>query len=284
MKRMSIAFPACQSEILNNITMDILKQSLAPVSSEAWEEIKSESKRFLTSHLSARKFVRVTGPKGWDYAASPGGRVIIPGNQDKEGVVYGINKVQPLIEPRISFSLNLWELDNLTRGARDIDLGPLEKAAISIAEFEEKTIYYGLSNASITGLKDCNKEGALTFPDQIEEILTVVSHGITSLMHASVGGPYALIVSPEKWQMISSHIKAYPLKLQLEKLLGGPVILSHFIKEAFLAPSDATELDLVLGQDISIGYQSHDEKEVHLFFTETFTFRINDQSTVIMIE
>lgn len=264
--------------------MDILKQSLAPISKEAWEEIKSEAKRVLNAHLSARKFVDVAGPKGWDYAAIPVGRLDIPAGQDKKGVNYGIRKVQPLVEPRISFSLNIWELDNLARGAKDIDLDPMESAAIKFAEFEEKTIYYGLKNASVTGLRDCNREVKLAFPEQIEDLLSVVSQGITTLMQASFGGPYALIVSPEKWQKISSHFKGYPLKLQLEKLLGGPVILSHFIKEAFLAPANAEELNLVLGHDISIGYESHNDKEVRLFFTESFTLHIHDPATIIMID
>ncbi len=263
--------------------MDILKQSLAPISQQAWEEIKSEAKRVLNAHLSARKFVDVDGPKGWDYAAVPVGRLDIPASQEK-GVIYGIRKVQPLVEPRINFSLSIWELDNLARGAKDIDLDPMEDAAVKLAEFEEKTIYYGLKNASITGLRDCNKEAKLAFPEQIENLLSVVSQGMTTLMQASIGGPYALIVSPEKWQKISSHFKGYPLKLQLEKLLGGPVILSHFIKEAFLAPANAEELSLVLGQDISIGYESHNDKEVRLFFTESFTLQIHDPATIIMID
>lgn len=264
--------------------MDILKQSLAPVSAEAWQEINSEAKRILSAHLSARKFIDIAGPKGWDYAAEPVGRLDIPGNQDKNGVIYGVNRVQPLVEPRIIFHLNLWELDNLARGAKDIDLDPLEQAAIKFAEFEEKTIYYGLKNASITGLKECNPEEKLVFPDEVEDLLSVVSQGITKLVNASISGPYALIASPEKWQKISSHFKGYPLKMQLEKLLGGPVILSHFIKESFLAPADASDLNLVLGQDISIGYESHNDKEVRLFFTESFTLQIHDPATIIMIE
>jgi uncharacterized linocin/CFP29 family protein len=264
--------------------MDILKQQLAPVSSEAWAEIKNEAKRFLAAHLSARRFVEVIGPKGWDYAAVPSGRLVIPENQENTGVVYGIHKVQPLIEPRITFALNIWELDNLTRGARDIDLAPMEQAAISLAEFEDKTIYYGLQEASVTGLKDCNTSQRLTFPEKIDDLLAVVSQGIAQLSVSSIDGPYTLIVSPAKWQKISSHFKGYPLKFPLEKLLGGPVILSHFIDEAFLVPANARELNLILGQDISIGYESHNEKEVRLYLTESFTFQIHDPATVIMIE
>lgn len=264
--------------------MDILKQQLAPVSSEAWEEIKKEAKRFLSQHLSARKFVEVEGPKGWDYAAVSSGRLVIPENQDKKDVVYGINKVQPLIEPRVIFSLNIWELDNLTRGARDINLDPMEEAAIKLAEFEDKTVYYGLAEASLAGLRECNTGEKLVFPEITDDLLSVVSLGITRLRDASFDGPYSLVVSPGKWQTISSHFKGYPLKTQLEKLLGGRVILSHFIKEAFLVPAHATELNLILGHDISIGYESHNATEVRLYFTESFTFRINDPSTVIMIE
>lgn len=264
--------------------MDILKQQLAPVSTEAWEEIKTNAKRFLSLHLSARKFVEVSGPRGWDYAAVPVGRLDIPKNQKSGGVIYGINKVQPLIEPRIIFSLDTWELDNLSRGAEDINLDAMEEAAKQLAEFEDRAIYYGLPKASLTGLKDCNVEGKLVFPEKIDDLLSVVSRGITALRDSSFGGPYTLIVSPEKWQKISSHFTGYPLKTQLERLLGGPVILSHFINEAFLAPANASELNLILGHDISIGYESHNAKEVRLFFTESFTFKINDPATVIMIE
>ncbi len=264
--------------------MDILKQQLAPITSEAWEEIKTQAKRVLSTHLSARKFVNVTGPKGWDYAAVPAGRLIIPDNQDTGGVVFGINKVQPLIEPRINFSLSIWELDNFTRGAEDIDLDSMENAAVKLAEFEEKTIYYGLQEASLTGLRDSNTKGKMSFPDNINDLLSVVSKGITNLLASSIKGPYVLMVSPEKWQKISSHFNGYPLLRQLEKLLNGPVILSHFIEEAFLAPAEATELNLVLGHDISIGYESHNEEEVRLFFTESFTLQINEPRTIIMIE
>lgn len=264
--------------------MDILKQSLAPVSAKAWQEIKSEAKRFLGTHLSARKFVEVVGPKGWDYAAVPAGKLEIPGNQNKDGVIYGISKVQPLVEPRISFQLNIWELDNLTRGAKDIDLDPMEEAALKFAEFEEKAIYYGIKNASITGLKECNQDNKLTFPDQVDNLLPVVSEGITRLAKKSISGPYALIVSPEKWKKISSQVKGYPLKVHLERIMGGPVILSHFIEEAFLAPADAEDLNLVLGQDISIGYESHNLKEVRFYFTESFTFQILDPDSIILLD
>jgi uncharacterized linocin/CFP29 family protein len=48
--------------------MDLFKRQLAPLSSEAWEEINERAKQVLKSYLSARKIVNVVGPKGWEYS------------------------------------------------------------------------------------------------------------------------------------------------------------------------------------------------------------------------
>ncbi|MFW5687761.1 MAG: family 1 encapsulin nanocompartment shell protein, partial [Bacteroidota bacterium] len=134
--------------------MDILRKSLAPISDKAWKEINETSKDVLTSVLSARKFVDVEGPKGWDFAALSTGRIDVPENQDG-ALEYGVHQVLPLVEVRIPFELNIWELDNVARGAEDIDLDSLEEAAREIAKFEENAIFEGFKAANIKGLKSC---------------------------------------------------------------------------------------------------------------------------------
>jgi len=109
--------------------MDILKQSFAPISKEAWEEIYDEAKNTLSATLSARKFVDVEGPKGLDTAAVSIGKLQIPAKQSKDNVQYGIHQLLPLVETRMPFSLNIWELDNLARGSKDVDLDNVHQAA-----------------------------------------------------------------------------------------------------------------------------------------------------------
>ncbi len=264
--------------------MNILKKELAPVSTEAWKQINSEAKRFLETYLVARKFLKVEDPKGWDYAALPEGRLDIPSGQKKDGVIYGIHKVQPLIEPRISFSLNIWELDNISRGSSDADFDPLAVAAKKLARFEEETIFYGLEKASIKGLSGININNSLNLPENITELPEVVSEGVTRLVQEAVNGPYTMVAGLPLWKKISAIANGYPLKKQIEKIIGGNIIPSLFITEAFLVPQNADELRLVLGQDISIGYESHTAKEVVLYLTESFTFKIDNPSSVIMIK
>ncbi len=257
---------------------------MAPVSNEAWHEINEEARRVLESFLVSRKFLNVEGPKGWGFASVPEGRLEIPSGQKKEGVIYGIHKVQPLVEPRISFKLNIWELDNISRGASDADLDPLTDAAKKLAEFEEKSIYYGLKNASMKGLADCGSDNHIKIPENIEDFTGVVSEGVSILMEKAVKGPYALVAGLPVWKKISAVSNCYPLRKQIEKIIDGPVIPNHFINEAFLVPQTTDELKLILGQDISIGYESHTDREVVLFLTESFILKTDNPDSVVIIK
>ena len=47
---------------------------------------------------------------------------------ENSDVKVGVFRVTPLSEARVRFSLNRWEMDNLNRGAKDIDLDALDAA------------------------------------------------------------------------------------------------------------------------------------------------------------
>lgn len=263
--------------------MDILRKSLAPVSQQAWAEINETAVEVLSSVLSARKFVDVEGPKGLDFAALSTGRIQVPANQ-KAAVKYGIHQVLPLVEARIPFELNVWELDNVARGAEDIDLGPMEDAARKIAQFEENAIYEGFKAGNIAGLKNCSDYDSIAFPENAEEIMGAISQALAKFKANAIGGPYTLVLNSEKWQLVNSFVRGYPLRKQLESLLGGSIILAPFVKDAYLVTERGGDFRLVVGQDLSIGYESHNNKTVQLYFTESFTFQVVDPAAVIVLK
>jgi uncharacterized linocin/CFP29 family protein len=267
--------------------MDMLKRSIAPISDEAWNEIDDQARRTLHALLSARKIVDVDGPKGWNYAGVPMGRLEIPaaGGQKKKGSIeYGIHRVQPLVETRSYFDLDVWELDNVVRGARDIDFSALEESARAAAQFEETAIYHGFAPSGIRGLEESSPYDPIKIGGGKEDLLESVSRGITQLLASSVEGPYGLVVSPALWQQLSGYVRGYPLRRHLEDLLGGPVVIGPFVDEAYLLSMRGGDTNLIIGQDLSIGYLSHDSRTVHLFFTESFTFQVLDPSVVVCLQ
>lgn len=264
--------------------MDILRKGLAPINDAAWEEINDTARDVMGNLLSARKFVDLDGPHGWNYPAVATGRLNIKKNQPNDQVRYGTFQVMPLVESRISFSLDLWELDNISRGAEDADLDALENAARKMAEFEEKSIYYGFKDAGMTGLKNASEHKPLSFPEQPEGILSVVARGIGEFTKASIDGPYNLVLGTEKWQELMSYVKGYPLFSHIERMMGGKIIISPNITEGFMVSSRGGDFKLTVGQDLSIGYESHNPKEVQLYLTETFTFRVIEPKAVILLQ
>ena len=263
--------------------MDILRKSLAPISEKAWEEINETAVDVLTSVLSARKFVDVEGPKGWDYAALSEGRLNVPANQ-KGDVKYGVNQVMPLVEGRLPFELNIWELDNIERGSEDAELDNLEEAARKIAQFEENIIYEGFKQANIAGLKGSSDFDKIPFPKNGNDILSAVTKGIAQMKQASIEGPYSLVLSTDKWQNVQNFVQGYPLTKRLENMLGGSIIMAPFVKDAYLVSERGGDFKLVIGQDMSIGFESHNNKTVQLYFTESFTFKIVEPKAVIVFE
>jgi uncharacterized linocin/CFP29 family protein len=261
--------------------MDLFKRELAPLSSEGWNEIDARAREILLSTLTARKIVNVQGPKGIDFTAVNEGRLQLC---DDGEVKAGYYQVRPLVEARVQFSLNRWEIDNLSRGAKDIDFDSLDKAVAELAKFEEQAIYKGYEKGNIQGLLQSSGHKTLPLGSSGEEILASVAKGVMTLRQSYATGPYTLAVGTPTWIALNKAITGIPLLERVERLLGGKVVHAMGLEGAILVPFDDPALELTIGQDFAIGYESHDTKEMRLFATESFTFRALDPKRIILFK
>ncbi len=264
--------------------MDILKRELSPIPAPAWAEIDAQARKAVTAHLSARRFVDLSGPHGWEFAALPLGRLEVPQEQKREAVRWGIHSVLRLVEARVSFELNRWELDNVVRGARDIDFSPLDAAAKEIAQFEEKLVYHGWPAADIVGLADAAAKNAVALDKSSPEaVLASLGHAMRRLQDAAVEGPYVLVAGPQFWNQIQS-MGTYPLENRITALTGGDVVILPGAEEAYLVSVRGGDLELVVGQDLAVGFEGATEEKVRLFFTESLTFRVINADAVVPLK
>ena len=262
--------------------MDMLKRHLAPISDAAWNLVDQQARKALAANLSARRIVDVSGPHGWDYAAVGTGRISVPEGQEKHEVRYGIHLVQPLVEARVSFELDLWELDNLVRGAQDVNLEALEEGARKIARFEEKALYEGFDEGCIRGLAKIGEAQTLDLAlGKGKDLLLGLSRGVRLLEGSSIEGPYALVGGEKLHDALEAHSEGYPMRKRMERLVGDKVVFSPFFDGALLVSLRGGDLELVLGQDLSLGFESAKEGKVRLFFAESFTFRVHEPRAVV---
>ena len=94
------------------------------------------------------------------------------------------------------------------------------------------------------------------------------------------------MVGPKLWSRMSAHFQGYPVKMQAENILGGQVLLSPYLSDAFeneayMISQRGGDFEIILGNDLAIGYERHDTEVVTLYFTSSFTFRILDAAGVI---
>jgi uncharacterized linocin/CFP29 family protein len=261
--------------------MNILRRELAPISPEGWGLIDAAAKEALQAKLSARKFVDIDGPHGFAHAAVGLGRLTVVAETGPKTLGYGIHQVLPLVETRIPFALPIWELDNLARGAKDVDLSPVLDASAAAADFEESAVFAGLEPAGIVGVQQAAKDSLLTMPLEPDAVIDAVSAAQTKLLKAGIVGAAHLVVSEAVGKYLARVTASGTLRAIVEKQIGASVIVSAFVTGALLVAARGGDLVLTLGQDFAVGYQGRDDTTVGLYLTESFTFRVVTPAAVV---
>lgn len=262
--------------------MDLLRRSLAPILPEAWQAIDDAARPVLEMNLAGRKLFDLEGPHGWTHAAINTGRLTLIDAQPVPDVHAGLRTVQPVVELRTPFRLPLMELDSVGRGSTNPDLDPVVRAAERIALAEERAIFKGWREAGITGVRETTPHapiavaGAASYAEAIIEAQEVL-RGI------GVGGPYALVLGPDSYEeLLAATEHGYPVVKQVGRtLVDGPIVRSPALEGALLVSVRGGDYQISVGQDLAIGYVTHDRDEVELYITESFTFRVLEPAAAV---
>jgi uncharacterized linocin/CFP29 family protein len=249
-----------------------LHRELAPVSDAAWASIEEEARRTFTVYVAGRRVADVQGPEGPALSAVGTGHL---GEVEApaEGVTGRLRQAQPLVELRAPFTLSRQAIDDVERGAQDPDWQPLKDAARKIAFAEDRAVFEGYPAAGIAGIRATTSNPALTLPADAHRYPDVVTQALASLRLAGVGGPYSLVLSADAYAAVSvTSDYGYPIREQLDKLVDGEILRAPAIDGAFLLSGRGGDYTLQIGQDLSIGYLSHNAASVELYFQESLTF------------
>ncbi|MFB7456815.1 family 1 encapsulin nanocompartment shell protein [Streptomyces sp. NPDC056188] len=261
--------------------MDNLHRELAPISAAAWADLEEEARRTFKRHVAARRVVDVPEPGGPESAGVGTGHlrtVAAPA----EGVEARVRRFQPLVELRVPFTVDRQQVDDVARGAKDADWQPVKDAARQIAFAEDRAVFEGYPSADIAGLRESSSNSAVTLPAETRQFPDVVSKALTELRLAGVGGPYALALSASAYTAVSETSDyGYPIIEHIGRVLDGDIVWAPAIDGAFLLSTRGGDFELRLGQDLSIGYLSHDDTSIRLYFQETLTFLVHTGEAVV---
>jgi uncharacterized linocin/CFP29 family protein len=254
--------------------MNNLHRELAPISEAAWAEIEGEATRTLKRYLAGRRVVDVPSPKGVAVPGVATGHLLTI-TPPAEGILASQREVKAFVELRVPFELSRQAIDDVERGSEDSDWQPVKDAAKKIAFAEDRVIFDGYREANIQGVREGTSNPAKPLPADVRDYPDVVAQALDRLWLVGVNGPYSVVLGADEYtELAETRDHGYPVLEHVKRIVDGDIIWAPAIAGAFVLTTRGGDFELNLGQDVSIGYLSHTDSAVRLYFQETFTFRV----------
>jgi uncharacterized linocin/CFP29 family protein len=255
--------------------MNHLLRSHAPVSDAGWKLLDQEARDRVAPALAARKLVDFSGPLGWEHSATNLGRISRVEAPAGEGISVQKRNVLPLIEVRADFELARAELRDADRGADDADLAALDTAAHQIAIAENVAVFHGLAKATV-GIADVSPHEQPKLGEAANAYPGKVAGAVEQLLCSGIAGPYGLALGRDQYRRVveTTEHGGYPLLDHLHKILEGPIVWAPGVNGAILLSIRGGDFKFECGQDLAIGYDSHDAEVVRLYLEESFSFHV----------
>jgi uncharacterized linocin/CFP29 family protein len=254
--------------------MNNLHRELAPISDAAWAQIEDETTRTLKRYLAGRRVVDVPTPGGIALPGIGTGH-LKPISAPADGILSKLREVKPLLELRVPFELLRETIDDVERGSEDADWQPAKDAAKKLAFAEDRAIFNGYHEANIQGIRECTSNLIEALPADVRNYPDAVAHALSQLRLVGVNGPYSVVLGADEYTALAeTRDHGYPVLEHVKRIVDGDLIWAPAIEGAFVVTTRGGDFELNIGQDISIGYLSHNDSAVQLYLQETFVFRV----------
>jgi uncharacterized linocin/CFP29 family protein len=255
--------------------MSHLLRTHAPISDAGWKELDEEARERLAPALAARRLVDFSGPHGWEFSATNLGRTTAVAAPPAEGVTGLQRQVLPVVELRADFEISRAELRDLDRGAADADLESLDRAARQIAIAENRAVFHGWEGV-VTGIATASPHDKVPLGDAADRYPRQVAGAVEQLLCEGIAGPYGVALGREQYRRVveTTEHGGYPLLDHLRKIVEGPFVWAPGVEGGVVVSLRGGDFVFESGQDLSIGYDSHDADVVRLYLEESFSFRV----------
>jgi uncharacterized linocin/CFP29 family protein len=145
-------------------------------------------------------------------------------------------------------------------------------------------MFEGYAGADIEGIREGTSNAPLALPSDIDDYPEAIAEAAARLRLAGVNGPYRLVLGGKTYKDVSGAADdGYPLVRTIRHLVDGEIVWAPAIQGGVMLSARGGDFELHVGQDLSIGYLSHSDTAVKLYFVETFTFiQLTSEAAVVL--
>jgi len=258
---------------------DYLGRTGAPVSAETWNLLDTTMIEAARSQLAGRRLLGIEGPFGLGLKAIPLTDCAI-----EEGIA--ASPVIPVNLVTGSFFLNRRDIAACERDRLPLDTGPVAFAAIACAAKEDAIIFSGIQDTPGLLAAEGSASLALGKWDKAGDAADQVIRAVTLLDDAGFHGPYCMGLAPARYNLL---LRRYPqgdgTELDhIRKITGGDVVKAPVLKKGgVLLASGRQYCSIVLGQDMSIGFNGPAGDAFEFSITESLALRIRETEAICVL-
>lgn len=235
---------------------DYLQREDAPISAEVWGKIDAVIKGAAWSQLSVRRILDVVGPFGLELKHLP---TRDEAAEESDGVTLWASRAVPVSQLGSGFTLPQRDLAAFEADGVEPNLGAAAAAALAVAAAEDRLLLKGSKALGIPGLLTVDGTQSVKLGDW--SVVGAAADGmiaaVTALDAAGFHGPYALLLAPEKYNLL---YRRYPQGVGTEldhvrQIVGGDVVkASSLAVGGLLVAMGRQYAAIVVGQDLHAGF------------------------------
>ena len=140
---------------------------------------------------------------------------------------------------------------------------------------ENAAVMHGWADV-IGGIAELSPSGERALGSDPLSFPQTIAAAVGELRISGIGGPYGLALDPEHFRLATQTAEhgGTLLMEHLGEILGGPIVWTPGLSGGVVVSLRGGDFLLESGQDLSVGYDSHDADEVRLYIQESFSFRV----------
>jgi uncharacterized linocin/CFP29 family protein len=251
----------------------------APVSAGTWKLLDTAMIEAAKSQLSGRRLISIDGPFGFGLKVIP-----LSDCEVADGITGG--PFAPVNMVSTTFFLGKRDLAAVERDRLFLDTDPVACAAMACAAKEDGIIFNGILDTP--GLLGAEGSASLALGkwDKVGAAADQIISAVTKLDDAGFHGPYCMGLAPAQYNLL---LRRYPqgdgTELdQIRTILGGGVVKAPVMKKGgVLLASGRQYSSIVIGQDMSIGYNGPAGDALEFGISESLALLIRAPESICVL-
>lgn len=261
--------------------MYLVGKEQSPLNNEYWETMNEIVINTAKKILIGRRFLPIFGPLG-AYTHS-----IFVDVTEGESVK---RKYYPLKQIYNDFIISWNDIEYILANRGPYDFSQVSRAALECAKMEDEFIFWGCQELNLEGILTSTGTNKIKKGnwDEEEVAYTDIVRGIELLIKKGFAGKFVLVLSPNVYAKLArlNKVMGIPEIEIISKLVNGNIYQTPVIGDdrSVLICAEFANIDLTIGQDLTIAYIGNDKLDHEFRIIETIVLRIKNKDSIVIFE